>query len=157
MRAGSRGRCLVEFKRSECEQARTGRHVVERGRARTSATSKSSRAEGYIYIYLCMRIWICILCVDVNICVNVWWIVSAPRQRLASVLGLLLSDKSSHHFRDLYLWLVFVLASPVPPGFNVDCDLPLIWCGHFLDKSSHRPKHTCANIDFWGSGGARRE
>ena len=60
-------------------------------------------------------------------------------------------------FKDFYPWLGFVLASPVPPGLNVDCDLPLIWCGHFLDKSSHRPKHTCANIDFWGAGGTEKK
>ena len=97
-----------------------------------------------------MHIWICIFCMNVHMYLC---LVPAPRQRLASVLRLLLSDKSSHHFTDLNLWLVFVLASPVPPRFNVDCDLPLIWCGHFLDKSSHQPKHNCANIDFRGSGG----
>ena len=101
-----------------------------------------------------MHIWICIFCMNAHMYLR---LVPAPRQRLASVLGLLLSDKSSHHFTDLNIWLVFVLASPVPPRFNVDCDLPLIWCGHFLDKSSHQPKHNCANIDFRGSGGARRE
>ena len=59
MRAGPRGRSTVKFKRSECEQARTGRHLAERGRACTSATSKSSRAKMYVYMHICYCVNVC--------------------------------------------------------------------------------------------------
>ena len=137
------GLALMPPRRQECARARAdaaslsssaqkaSRHALDAmsqnvgGLAR--APPRGVHAARDIYIYIYTHIHICIYAciygfvyyVWMYICISVWWIVSAPRQRLASVLGLLLSDKSSHHFRDLYLWLVFVLASPVPP--RVQC------------------------------------